>query len=205
MIKPRLYADDDPDVGAFALGVLADTLAIAHPVIPFVTEEIWSHIPGTEQLLMGRRWPAADEALIDPQAEADVGGAIAAVQALRAWRDRVAAAPAAVIPARLEATGYERTADHVARLARCEWSSEDGAVVAAVTVPGGSVAVLESDAIDLEAASRRIEERRRWLDDEIARAERKLANQGFVAKAPATVVEAEREKLAGLQAERDAL
>jgi valyl-tRNA synthetase len=154
---------------------------------------------------MGHRWPAADEALIDPEAEADVGRAIAAVQALRAWRDRVAAAPAAVLPARLEAAGYERTADHVARLARSEWSSEDGAVVATVTVPGGSVAVLESDKIDLDAASRRIEERRRWLDDEIARAERKLANQGFVAKAPGAVVEAEREKLAGLRGERDAL
>src|SRR5215204_5645519 len=80
IVKPRLYDDDNEDVARFALGVLAETLAIAHPVIPFVTEEIWSHIPGAEGLLMGGRWPAADDGLIDAGAEAELGRAIAAVQ-----------------------------------------------------------------------------------------------------------------------------
>src|SRR5215208_667273 len=205
IVKPRLYDDDNEDVARFALGVLAETLAIAHPVIPFVTEEIWSHVPGAEGLLMGGRWPAADEALIDEGAEGELGRAIAAVQALRGWRDGIGAAPAAVLPARLEAGGYERTAEHVARLARCEWSSDGGEPAATVAIPGGAVAVLPSDAVDLGAAARRIEERRAWLDAEIERAEKKLANDGFVAKAPATVVGAERDKLAGLREERDAL
>jgi valyl-tRNA synthetase len=185
--------------------VLAETLAIAHPVIPFVTEEIWSHVPGADCLLMGHSWPAADEALIDPDAEAEVGRAIAAVQELRGWRDRVGAPPSALLPARLEAGGYERTAAHVARLARCEWSPDGGEPVATVAVPGGSIAVLESGAVDLGAAARRIEERRGWLDAEIARAEKKLGNDGFVAKAPAAVVQAERDKLARLREERDGL
>jgi valyl-tRNA synthetase len=205
IVKPRLYDDDNEDVARFALGVLAETLAIAHPVIPFVTEEIWSHVPGAEGLLMGGRWPAADEALIDEGAEGELGRAIAAVQALRGWRDGIGAAPAAVLPARLEAGGYERTAEHVARLARCEWSSDGGEPAATVAIPGGAVAVLPSDAVDLGAAARRIEERRAWLDTEIERAEKKLANDGFVAKAPAPVVGAERDKLAGLREERDAL
>ena len=205
IIKPRLYADDNEAVSRFALGVLAETLAIAHPVIPFVTEEIWSHIPGADGLLMGARWPVADESLIDPDAEAEVGRAIAAVQELRGWRDRIGAAPAAVLPARLEAAGYERTADHVARLARCDWSLDGGDPAATVAVPGGAVAVLPTDAVDLGAAARRIEERRAWLEAEIARAEKKLANQGFVAKAPEAVVQAERDKLAQLVEERDAL
>jgi valyl-tRNA synthetase len=72
-------------------------------------------------------------------------------------------------------------------------------------VPGGAVAVLPTDAVDLGAAARRIEERRSWLEAEIARAEKKLANQGFVAKAPAAVVQAERDKLAQLVEERDGL
>jgi len=205
IVKPRLYDGDDEDVAGFALHVLAETLAIAHPVIPFVTEEIWSHVPGADGLLMGSRWPAADESLIDPDAEAEVGRAIAAVQALRGWRDGIGAAPAAVLPARLEAAGYERTAAHVARLARCEWSADGGEPAATVAVPGGAVAVLASDAVDLGAAARRIEERRAWLDTEIARAEKKLANDGFVAKAPAAVVGAEREKLDRLREERGAL
>ena len=65
--------------------------------------------------------------------------------------------------------------------------------------------MLPSDAVDLGAAARRIDERRAWLDAEIERAERKLANERFVAKAPAAVVGAERDKLAGLREERDAL
>jgi valyl-tRNA synthetase len=205
IVKPRLYADDNADVSRFALGVLAETLAIAHPVIPFVTEEIWSHIPGAEGLLMGHRWPAADESLIDPDAEAEVARAIAAVQELRGWRDRIGAAPAAVLPARLEAGGYERTAEHVARLARCAWSPDGADPAATVSVPGGAVAVLPTDAVDLGAARRRIEERRGWLEVEIARAEKKLANEGFVAKAPEAVVAAERDKLARLREERDGL
>jgi valyl-tRNA synthetase len=205
IVKPRLYADDNADASRFALGVLAETLAIAHPVIPFVTEEIWSHIPGAEGLLMGGAWPAADESLIDPAAEAELGRAIAAVQELRGWRDRIGAAPAAVLPARLEASGYEQTAAHVARLARCEWSRDGAEPAATIAVPGGAIAVLQSDAVDLGAAARRIAERRAWLDGEIERAERKLGNSGFVAKAPAAVVQSERDKLARLRGERDAL
>jgi len=205
IVKPRLYGDENADVARFALGVLAETLAIAHPVIPFVTEELWAHLPGAEGLLMGHSWPAADESLVDADAEAELERAIAAVQALRTWRDGIGAAPAAVLPARLDADGYERTAAHVARLARCEWTSDGGAPVATVAVPGGTIAMLESDAVDLGAAARRIAERRGWLDAEIDRAERKLANDGFVAKAPAAVVEGERDKLARLREERDAL
>jgi valyl-tRNA synthetase len=205
IVKPRLYDEDDEDVARFALHVLAETLAIAHPVIPFVTEAIWSHVPGADGVLMGHRWPEADESLVDPGAEAELARAIAAVQELRGWRDRVGAAPAAVLPARLEASGYERTAAHVARFARCEWASGGGEPVATVAVPGGTIAVLESDAVDLGAAARRIDERRGWLDAEIERAERKLDNHGFVAKAPEAVVQAERDKLARLREERDGL
>jgi valyl-tRNA synthetase len=110
-----------------------------------------------------------------------------------------------VLPARLEAGGYERMAAHVARLARCEWVFDGGEPVATVAVPGGTIAVLGSDAVDLGAAARRIDERRGWLDAEIERAERKLDNQGFVAKAPEAVVRAERDKLARLREERDGL
>ena len=205
IVKPRLYADDNAEVSRFALGVLAETLAIAHPVIPFVTEEIWSFLPGADGLLMAHRWPEADESLIDPEAEAEVARAIACVQELRGWRDRIGAAPAAVLPARLDAGGYERTAEHVARLARVDWSPDGAEPAATVAVPGGSVAVLPSEAVDPGAAARRIEERRAVLDKEIARAEGKLANESFVAKARPDVVADERAKLARLQEERAAL
>jgi valyl-tRNA synthetase len=109
------------------------------------------------------------------------------------------------VPARLEAEGYERVAEHVARIARFEFSSNGDEPVATVGVPGGNVAVLASDAVDLEAEKRRAAERLETLREEIARAEGKLANQGFVAKAPAHVVQAERDKLEQLRRELDEL
>ncbi len=205
LIKPRLYAEDNAEVSAVALHVLSETLALAHPVIPFVTEEIWSFVPGAEGLLMTQPYPVADEALVDEAAEAEIGRAIDAVQELRGWRDRAGAAPGRTLEARLEAEGYDRTADAVARLARVEWSANGTHPVATVPVPGGGIAILSSDAVDTEAEARRIAEQRKRLEAEIARAEGKLANRGFVDKAPPQVVEAEREKLARLRSELEAL
>jgi valyl-tRNA synthetase len=202
MAKPRLYEGRGVDL---VLHVLGETLALAHPVIPFVTEEIWSLLPGAEGLLMAHRYPGPDPALVDPGAEEELARAIAATQELRGWRDRVGASPGATVTARLEATGYERTAGHVARLARVEWSDNGTEPVATVGVPGGNVAVLASDAVDPEAAAKRARARADALRQEIARAEGKLANAGFVAKAPAAVVQGERDKLERLRRELEEL
>jgi valyl-tRNA synthetase len=217
MIKPRLYAGvtaaggsslrepEDEALFPLTLHVLAETLALAHPVIPFVTEKIWSHIPGADGLVLVHHYPEADPARVDAAAEEEISRAIAATQELRGWRDRVGAVAGKVVPARLEAPGYDRTAEHVARLARVEWSSDGGEPVATVGVPGGSIAVLASEAVDVEAAAERAAAQRAALEKEISRAEGKLANQGFVSKAPAAVVEAEREKLERLRRELEGL
>ncbi len=205
MLKPRLYEDENAGACGFALHILRETLALAHPVIPFVTEEIWSNVPGAEGLLMAAPWPQPDPDLRDEDAERAVARAIAATQELRGWRDSVGAAAGKTVPARLEAEGYEQTAAHVARLARVEWSADGGAPIATVGVPGGSIAVLESDAVDVAAAAERARARRGTLEQEIARAEGKLANQGFVGKAPAAVVDAERAKLDRLRRELEEL
>jgi valyl-tRNA synthetase len=204
LLKPRLYEDDNAEAAGFAMHVLAETLALAHPLIPFVTEEIWSHVPGADGLLMAHRYPQPDDTLADRAAEDELSRAIEAVQALRAWRESVGAAPGKPIPARLDAAGFESTAEHVARLGRLTWDGE-GEPVATVSVPGGSVAVFASEAVDLEAATRRKEKRRAELESEIARAEGKLANERFVARAPEAVVQSEREKLAALHQELDEL
>ena len=200
LVKPRLY-DGDPAAAAVSLQVLAETLALAHPIIPFVTEEIWSFLPGSEGLLAASAAPAADPGRSDAAAEDEVGRAIAAVQALRGWRDQVGAAPGKAIPARLDAPGYDATAAHIARLARVEWTQGDDHPVATVGVAGGAVAIFPSDAVDTEAEARRSAERRAKLSTEIARAQGKLGNARFVEKAPAEVVAAERAKLAALEAE----
>ena len=198
LVKPRL---GEPDVQATLLLVLRETLALAHPVIPFVTEEIWSHVPDAEGLLVGSRWPDVDESLLDAEAEAAVERQFAAVQAVRAWRDAVRVPPGPRLPARLDAPGYEQLADGIALLARLDWSPDGGEAVAAVPIPGGAVAVLATEAVDLEADRKLREQQRRTLQAEIARAEGKLANEGFVVKAPERVVQAERDKLEQMRRE----
>jgi valyl-tRNA synthetase len=202
LVKPRLYQSDPAHpgepVGDVALHVLSETLAMAHPVIPFVTEEIWSYLPGVESLLAAGRWPDRDLAPVDEEAEADVGAAIEAIKEIRGWRDALGVRPGATVPARL--SGYGAMQDHIARLARLEWTPE-GEAAASYAYPRGTFEVLPSDDVDLEAASRRAAERRKVVEAEIRRAEGKLGNERFVERAPEAVVQAERDKLEALRTE----
>jgi valyl-tRNA synthetase len=203
LVKPRLRAGER-ELEATLLYVLTQTLAIAHPMIPFVTEEIYRYVPGAEGLLAAGL-PDAPAAPVDERAEATMGRVIEAVQALRGWRDFAGVRAAATVPARLAAEGYEEMGEHLARLARVSFTVDGGDPVATVPVPGGIVEILPSEDVDLEGAERRLAARRAKLEEEIERAERKLANEGFVAKAPPEVVQAERDKLERLRAELESL
>jgi valyl-tRNA synthetase len=208
MVKPRLYAEDDPDgradLAATLRHVLRETLLLAHPIIPFVTEELWGML-GEEGLLAGTLASQPGASARDAEAEAEVERAIAAVTALRGWRDRCEVRPGAIVPVRLPTGGYEATGGTIANLARVSYDGEAGTPVAGVSIPGGRIDIFASPDVDVEAAERRLEARRAELRSEIDRAERKLANEGFVAKAPPQVVDAEREKLARYRAELEGL
>jgi valyl-tRNA synthetase len=203
LVKPRLR-EGDPALGATLVHVLTDTLALAHPMIPFVTEEIYSYVPGAEGLLAGR--VDTGDSPIDEEAELALADVIGAVQAIRGWRDEASVRPGAVLGALLAASDrYGDTAAQVARLARLEWSAGGGDPVATVVVPGGLVEILPSNDFDLGAAERKREAGRDRLRAEIARSEAKLSNHGFVEKAPPAVVQAERDKLERLRVELEAL
>ena len=191
--KPRLY-DGEEEVSATLLYTLERVLALLHPTMPFVTEEIWSYHPARRGHLVIHAFPQADESLFDDAAEADVETGIALTQRLRAWRDLVDLPAAAILAARVE--GAEPP-EFVARLARFAFESDGGDPVATV----GPVRVLPSAELDAEAVAARLERRRAELRGEVERAERKLGNEGFVAKAPAEVVEEERGKLERYKAE----
>jgi valyl-tRNA synthetase len=198
LVKPRLYDEsaDRDALSATLQHVLERCLVLMHPFMPFVTEEVWSYLPGERSLLAAASWPTAEPGLVDDEAEAVVGRAIEAISALRRYRDDVGAPAAAKIPAVLAADGYEATGEQLARLARFEWVGEDGAEpVARVTIPGGAVLVMPTESIDAGEAERRRSARREELEREIKRAEGKLANEQFVSKAPPAVVEGERDKL----------
>src|SRR5215218_9671768 len=192
----------DADQSATMLYVLRETLQLAHPVIPFVTEELWSHVPGTDGLLATSRITPPDAALRDEAAEAEIAAVIEAVQTLRSWRDEAGVKPGQLLPARID--GLDGSAGLVARMARLDLEGDDGPT-ATVPVPGGSVEIRAGDLVDREAEARKAEAERERLRGEIARAESKLANAGFVAKAPPELVQAEREKLDRLRRELDGL
>jgi valyl-tRNA synthetase len=147
--------------------------------------------------------PVADEALVDEDAERVIRQAIEATTAVRAWRDGAGVKAGDVLPATLGADGYGDTGELVARLARLELVDPRDDPVATLTVPGGTVELYGG--VDPQEAARQLEADRKRLAGEIARAEGKLANDGFVAKAPPDVVQAERDKLERLRAELSAL
>jgi valyl-tRNA synthetase len=212
LVKPRLRAGE-PELAGTLLHVLTETVVLAHPLIPFETEEIYSHIPGAEGLLAAR--VATPPQAVDEAAEESIAAVIEAVQALRGWRDETGVRAGATVPARVLASGYDETTEHLARLARLTpadgrgngdaEASADADTVAIVPVPGGTIEILASAELDLGAAERRRQERRNKLEGEIDRSRRKLANQGFVTKAPPAVVQEERDKLAALESELEVL
>src|SRR4051794_17215194 len=198
IVKPRLY-DGDEDASATLLWALEQVLALAHPLMPFVTEEIYSYLPKRPaEALVVHAFPEADESLIDEAAEVELGRAIALTRALRRWRQLAEVPVKQVLTARVD---EEKPHELVSRLAKVEFSGDGGEPMARV----GGVELLETEGVDPKAVADRIEERREQLRTEVKRGEGKLSNEGFVAKAPANVVDAEREKLAAYRAELEEL
>ncbi len=195
--KPRLY-DGEEDASATLLWALERVLGLLHPIMPFVTEEVWRHHPARRGHLAVHSFPVADEALFDAAAEAEVGEWIELTRRLRAWRDMVEAPAASQLSARVDG---EQPHEFVGRLSRFSFEGDGDDPIAAV----GPVRVLASAEIDTAAVAERLEKRREELRSEVARGEGKLANEKFVAKAPAELVEEEREKLERYRAELEEL
>jgi valyl-tRNA synthetase len=107
------------------LYVLRETVALAHPMIPFVTEELWRYLEDGGELLAGARYPRSREDLVDLEAEVALARAIEAVTLVRGWRDSVGARAGLLVPARLRAEGYEETASLLARMARLDLSASE--------------------------------------------------------------------------------
>jgi len=197
--------------------VLEATLRLAHPFIPFITEELWQ----TVAPLAGRagdsvslaRYPQADPALRDAEAEAEVAALKAFVNACRALRGEMGVSPAQKLPlfaapgtaqdrARLEA--FAAHLAPLARLAEVRIVDELPRTDAPVQMVGETRLMLHIE-IDVAAERERIGKEIARLEGEVAKANARLGNEGFVARAPAAVVLQERARLAGFSATLDKL
>ena len=185
------------------LHVLRETLALAHPVIPFVTEELWDHVPGTEGLLALARSSEPDAALRDEAAEAEIAAVIEAVQALRSWRDEAGVKPGAG-PARAH-----RRPRRVGGARRPHGAARPRRPRASRRRPWRSRAAASRSARATSSTARPRPARPRPSASACSRRSPgprpSSPTTGFVAKAPPDLVQRERDKLDRLRRELEAL
>jgi valyl-tRNA synthetase len=191
--KPRL-AGGDPAARAVALRVLDVLMRLLHPFMPFVTEELWHRLPGERDFLVRTEWPAGDPRRRDLDAEREVERMIGLVEEVRVARKAAGAVERGgrLVLERPVAPELAETAARLARVELADRLSGEGTVLAAVA------ARVEFPAQRLDEGGRSREVER--LRKELARAEAKLANADFVAKAPPTVVDRVRAQAAELAA-----
>jgi valyl-tRNA synthetase len=206
LIKPVLTGPDGDaknETRATAAWGLDRILALLHPFMPFVTEELWQ-VTGTDRaaLLALSTWPQHDH-LDDPAAEAEIGWVIDLVTAIRSARVEMNIPPGTSLPLVLAGASPEiasrarHWAEFIQRLARVgEISFADVPPKGAVQlVVRGDIAALPlQGVIDLAAERARLAKEMAKCDADIARVEAKLGNPNFVARAPEEVVEEEKEK-----------
>ena len=197
-IKPRLR-DADPAARAVSLHVLDVLLRLLHPLMPFVTEELWHRLPGGRDFIMRQMWPAADARFRDPDAEAWAEQLIALVDEIRRAR-QAAGAPRRGGRLKLEQAWEPESVALAAELADVELVEELAGQGIALTAVAARV---EFPAWGVEPDAQRATRDR--LQRELQRSRAKLANGDFVARAPEPVVEKERRRAADLQEALDRL
>ena len=221
LAKPFLQTEEDTpakaETRATTAWVLGRILALMHPVAPFVTEELWQQMGYRAQagdaMLIDGPWPNDPDSLIDADAQAEMEWVIDLISEIRSVRAQMNVPAGAQIPAVLvggddRAKGWlEAHGALIGRLARiAEFSLASEA-------PAGAIQLVHRDAvvalplagiIDLDAERARLTKEIAKAKSEIERIDKKLGNADFLARAPEEVVEEQRERRAGYEAEQAA-
>ena len=194
--------------------VLTNTLALLHPFMPFVTEEIWQSLPHQGEALIVALWPEYEEGRAFPQAEAEMKKVMELITAVRTRRSEMNVPPSKKAHLAIEAAdtaAFEAEKEAIARLAYCS------GVEVAQSVPQaeGSVTVVTAacraylpmdDLVDKKAETARLTKELEGAKKQLATAEAKLQNEKFISKAPQKVIdgvkdnaEKLREKVRGIE------
>jgi valyl-tRNA synthetase len=218
LAKPVLNGSEEAakaETRATAAWVLDVILKLLHPVMPFLTEELWAQTadlgaPRPHQgFLMTTRWPDLPASLIDAAADAEIGLIIEAISEGRSVRQELNVPPSARPPLLVvEASTDQRrvleaSAPLIAQLLRvCEVRFADAAPEGAIpyVVAGAALALPVAEFIDLAAERARLAKEVAALEGEIQKHRKKLDNPDFIARAPEEVVEENRERLADAEA-----
>lgn len=181
--------------------VLDVTLRLLHPIVPFVTEELWTTLTGGESLVVAA-WPAPGGHR-DPAAEAEVTTLQQVVTEVRRFRGDQGLKPGQKVPARLTLDGTALAAHEAAirTLARLEPDTDGFTATTSFPIAGALVELDLSGAIDVAAERRRLEKDRAAAEKVKDQSTKKLANEGFLAKASAEVVAKVRTQLETAEAD----
>ncbi|MGD9412382.1 MAG: valine--tRNA ligase, partial [Desulfobacterales bacterium] len=223
-IKPALYEKEGSQKREITLGVLwrvmHDTLILLHPFMPFVTEEIWHKMPGTQGSIMKAEFPSADlnrpDTGIETEVESQMNLLIELISAVRNIRGEMNISPSISLAATVQTTDSsiknitETHRDIIINLAKLgafkvtENAARPKSSATAV-MGGATIFVPLKGVIDFSKEALRLEKEMNKLEKELAGVSKKLANDNFLKKAPHDVVEQVKAKHAGLQEKRQKL
>ena len=209
--KKRLYGDDEEDkkvARSVLVMVLKEMLELLHPFMPFITEEIWGFLPhtaGEAEYLIKASWPVYSEERSFPEEEKKLNMAMEAITAIRNIRAEADAAPSKKLTAVIMAEGEDldtikgsaRYIEELANISEISFveNKEDVPEDAmSKVIVGAQIFIPLAELVDFEEELRRLTKEKERLEGEVERVDKKLSNEGFVAKAPEKVVQAEREK-----------
>ena len=215
LCKSRLY-DKDSEGAKVArrvlVYVLGSTLKLLHPYMPFITEEISSALPHTEESIMIAAYPTADEKLAFTAEAEEMERVLDSIRAIRARRAEMNVPPSRraklFVVTRYPET-YKSAVPFFEKLASAssleivDAYTADDAV--SIVTDAATVYIPMADMLDLDKERARLAGEVKKTEGEIARLSGKLSNEGFLAKAPAAVVEGEKAKLEKYRATLDAL
>ncbi|WP_297007884.1 class I tRNA ligase family protein, partial [Thalassospira sp. UBA6510] len=213
LAKPVLMGNDEEakaEIRAVTAWVLDQILLILHPIMPFITEELWDKTAdGRAKMLIAEGYPSFDDALIDREAEAEVDLAIRLIGNIRGVRSEMNVPPAAEVPVYLvdasdamkaAVSAQEAQVKRLARVAEIAFKGQGDVEAIAkgaiqTVVDGVTVFVSVADFIDVAAEKARLEKEIQDKTKYIKAQEGKLSNEKFVSRAPEHIVSAEKAKL----------
>ena len=216
LCKARLTGDDEcAKINAqnVLCYVLIETLKLLHPFMPFITEEIYQALPHTAEdkgeFIMLQKWPEYRAELSFPQEEEAMGLIIDAITAIRARRNEMNVAPSKKVHYTIATAHADTFARGIPFFKRLASASDVTVADANIPTPDGSIEVVThaarvlmplAELVDFEKELARIAKEKANAEKQLAGIENKLSNQGFIAKAPAAVVNGAREDAAKLRA-----
>ncbi|MBU1701694.1 MAG: valine--tRNA ligase [Candidatus Eisenbacteria bacterium] len=216
ILKIRLRDKIEPEAAiATAIQGISTSLQVLHPLMPFVTEELWSYLPGDRDLLIVSPWPEVNRSDIDEAAIQEMAGLRDVVVAIRTLRSEMNVPPARVanVTIRVDSDWMKTLREQepiLKGLARIDELHLDANAIkpshsASAVVRGMEVFVHLEGVIDLEIERKRLQKELDRVAKALESSVKKLANQDFLGKARPDVVEAARERLESLRETRSKL